>query len=132
MAYIYALNLQVLTNLSVVQRQLWLLHNKADMSRERAYSIARQEFYVIRHEEDVERMVAKEEALSTGAYFGKSILEVGMELEDKAYESWKDWATKEIEAIEQQKQARITGTITESAPVATEDLGEPESPSFVA
>jgi small subunit ribosomal protein S23 len=109
------------------------------MTREKAYDIARQEFYAIRHAEDVERMVAKEEALLTGAYFGKSMLEVGMELEDKAYESWKGWAIKEVEAIEQQKQAgyQKTAAKTEDDSATTlatdEDLvdleaGEPVVP----
>jgi small subunit ribosomal protein S23 len=103
------------------------------MTREEAYNIARQEFYAIRHAEDVERMVAKEEALSTGAYFGKSTLEVGMELEDKAYESWKGWAIKETEAIEQQKQAGHRNMVAkvedESAtvPAIDEDLVDLEA-----
>jgi small subunit ribosomal protein S23 len=121
---------------SVVQRQLWLMHNVTGMTREEAYNIARQEFYAARHEEDVERMVAKEEALSTGAYFGKTRLEVGMELEDKAYESWKKWATKEIEVIEQQKQAGFTGTVTkaddEPASVPDPELSGLESKSILA
>jgi small subunit ribosomal protein S23 len=56
----------------------------------------------------VERRVAKEEALSTGAYFGNSTLEVGMEMEDQAYEEWKAWAMKEIEVLERQKDAVYT------------------------
>jgi small subunit ribosomal protein S23 len=52
--------------------------------------------------------VAKEEALSTGAYFGKSTLEIGMELEDQAYEEWKAWATKEVELNTQRKDAVYT------------------------
>jgi small subunit ribosomal protein S23 len=55
------------------------------MSNARAYDIARKEFYELRHEEAVERRVTREEALWSGAYFGKSALEVGMELEDKTY-----------------------------------------------
>ncbi|KFY01690.1 hypothetical protein O988_02601 [Pseudogymnoascus sp. VKM F-3808] len=94
---------------SVIQRQLWLLKNKPDMTSAKAYDQARKEFYAIRHQEDVERRVAKEEALATGAYFGKSMLEVGMELEDKTYESWKEWAQKEVEVIEQQRSAQYTG-----------------------
>ncbi|KFY27894.1 hypothetical protein V493_03221 [Pseudogymnoascus sp. VKM F-4281 (FW-2241)] len=94
---------------SVIQRQLWLLKNKPGMTSAKAYDQARQEFYAIRHQEDVERRVAKEEALATGAYFGKSMLEIGMELEDKTYESWREWAQKEVEVIEQQRSAQYTG-----------------------
>lgn len=92
------------------------------MTSAKAYDQARQEFYAIRHEEDVERRVAKEEALSTGAYFGKSILEVGMELEDKSYEAWKEWATKEIQIIDQQRSSAYTGLDTvEEATVVDPD-----------
>jgi small subunit ribosomal protein S23 len=79
------------------------------MSNARAYDIARKEFYELRHEEAVERRVTREEALWSGAYFGKSALEVGMELEDKTYESWKAWAIKEVEAIDLQRNAAYTG-----------------------
>lgn len=79
------------------------------MTSSKAYDQARQEFYAIRHQEDVERRVAKEEALATGAYFGKSMLEIGMELEDKTYEGWKEWALKEIEVIAQQRTSQYTG-----------------------
>jgi small subunit ribosomal protein S23 len=78
------------------------------MTSAKAYDQARQEFYALRHEEDVERRVAKEEALATGAYFGKSMLEIGMQLEDQAYESWKKWATTEIGLKEQLKNAAYT------------------------
>ena len=88
------------------------------MKNAQAYDVARKEFYDLRQEEEVERRVAKEEALSVGAYFGKSVLEVGMELEDKTYESWKEWATKEVEAIERQRDAAYTGVGT-----ANEDDG---------
>jgi small subunit ribosomal protein S23 len=84
------------------------------MSKAQAYDVARKEFYALRHEEEVERRIAREEALWTGAYFGKSALEVGMELEDKIYESWKAWATKEAEAIDLQRNAAYTGMGTGS------------------
>jgi small subunit ribosomal protein S23 len=99
-------------HLSVIQRQLWLLQNTPSMTSAKAYDQARQEFYAIRHQEDVERRVAKEEALATGAYFGKSMLEIGMELEDKTYESWKKWAQNEVEVIDQQRSAQYTGIET--------------------
>ncbi|KUJ12096.1 mitochondrial ribosomal protein [Mollisia scopiformis] len=98
---------------SVVQRQLWLLNNVPDMGINQAYDIARKEFYALRHEEEVERRVAREEALWTGAYFNKGVLEIGMELEDKTYESWKTWAKKEVETIDRQRDAAYTGVGTE-------------------
>lgn len=74
-----------------------------------AYDQARKEFYKLRLQQDVERRVAKEEAISTGAYFGKSALDVGMELEDREYERWKEWATNEILLAEQRQTAMYTG-----------------------
>lgn len=90
------------------------------MNKKAAYDKARHEFYRIRHLEDVERRIAKEEALSTGAYFGKSTLEVGMQLENKMFEKWKTWAQKEITLV----QAARAG-MTSAIPADEED--EPTS-----
>jgi small subunit ribosomal protein S23 len=76
---------------SVVQRQLWLIENEGK-TKEQAYDEVRREFYRLRKEEEVERRVAQEEARMVGAYFGKSAMQVGMEIEDKEYERWKKWA----------------------------------------
>lgn len=104
----------------MVQRQLWLIHN-TEKSNNEAYDIARKEFYALRQEEEIERRIAKEEAEYVGAYFHKGALEVGMELEDKSYEDWKIWATKEIEAANLQKQGAYTGIGTESEDAAILD-----------
>jgi len=88
------------------------MHNK-DMDRKTAYDTARKEFYALRHEEEVERRVAHEEALSTGAYFGLNTLEIGMQLEDKSYEKWKAWALKNVEAINLARDSAYTGVGTE-------------------
>lgn len=96
----------------VVQRQLWLMENgvtqyienqatgdmepiKVPVTKEQAYDMVRKEFYAIRQQEDIERRIASEEARYVGAYFGKSRLEVGMELEDKTFEEWRTWAQAE-------------------------------------
>jgi len=113
---------------SVIQRQLWLIEN-AGLDRNHAYDKARKEFYALRHAEEVERRVAREEALWTGATFGKGALEVGMELEDKTYERWKTWAISEVEAIQRQKDSAYTGvgTANEDEPTtATEAEDELE------
>lgn len=94
------------------------------MSKARAYDQARQEFYEERLKEDVERRVAKEEAMATGAYFGKSMLEVGMELEDKEYERWKQWALKEITEAKQRQAAVYTGL---DNPTAIPPIDDPET-----
>ena len=96
---------------SVVQRQLWLRHHVPGITSAQAYDQARKEFYDLRLQEDVERRVAKEEATSTGAYFGKSALDIGMELEDQEYEKWKGWATKEVALAEQRQAAMYTGGV---------------------
>lgn len=92
----------------MVQRQLWLIENH-NIGRKRAYEQARKEFYALRLQEDVERRVAKEEALATGAYFGKSALEIGTELEDQEYERWREWATKQYVAVTQKRLAAYSG-----------------------
>ena len=99
---------------SVIQRQLWLLRNVPHMTRAQAYDQARKEFYALRLKEDVQRRVAQEEAMSTGAYFGKSTIEVGMEIEDKVYETWKKWAEKQIELREQRKASGPLGEMPDT------------------
>ncbi|KAK5997711.1 Small ribosomal subunit protein mS23 [Cladobotryum mycophilum] len=83
-----------LTGECVVQRQLWLMHNK-NLSKRNAYDVARREFYRLRQAEEIEKRVAIEEARYVGAYFGKSRLDIGMQLEDQEFENWKIWAGKE-------------------------------------
>lgn len=80
-----------------------------NLSKPAAYDIARREFYQHRHLEDIRRRVAKEEALHVGAYFGKGPLEVGMELEDKMWENWKAWASKQIEDEEATRAQMMSG-----------------------
>lgn len=93
---------------SVVQRQLWLLNNVPDMKKTTAYDIARREFYQLRLQEDIERRVAVEEAEATGAVFGPSKLEIGMDLENKEFERWKEWATMEVQVQNQRQVASST------------------------
>jgi small subunit ribosomal protein S23 len=114
------------TNLahSVVQRQLWLMENEG-MRRNEAYDKARHEFYALRQEEEIERRIAKEEARYVGAYFGKSRLDIGMELEDREFENWKHWATAEIARVDALRNTEISFS-TEDAAVEDEDtLDEP-------
>ena len=69
--------------------------------------------------------VAREEALSTGAFFGLGPLEIGIKLEDQAYENWREWAGKQIEAARQAQGAAYTGTEVEDAEEAKTE-GEDE------
>lgn len=103
---------KILDGESVVQRQMWLMQNEG-LDEAHAYDKARKEFYFYRHREDVERRVAKEEALAVGAYFGKGPNEIGMELEDQQYENWKAWAMQQIEKLKQQSEAAYAGSAVE-------------------
>lgn len=96
--------------------------NEGGMGKNEAYDKARKEFYALRHEEEVERRVAKEEALWVGATFGKGPMEIGMELEDKTYEGWKEWALAEVQAIERRKDAAYTGIGTKNEDDGSSDL----------
>jgi small subunit ribosomal protein S23 len=78
------------------------------MTKEEAYDSARREFYTLRQQEEIERRIAQEEAKMVGGYFGMSQLRVGMKIEDKQYEHWKAWATKQIALVNAERQAAYT------------------------
>ena len=78
------------------------------MTKSTAYDIARREFYRLRLQEDIERRVAAEEAEATGANFGPSYLDIGMELENQQHEKWKDWARLESQVVAQ-RSASLSG-----------------------
>ncbi|KAK4166223.1 mitochondrial ribosomal protein S25-domain-containing protein [Cladorrhinum sp. PSN259] len=105
---------------SVVQRQLWLMQN-GKMSRRAAYDKARKEFYDLRQSEEIESRIAVEEARMVGAYFGKTDLQVGMEMEDQTYNAWKKWATGEIAAIEGDRNAAYANLVDE--PEEPQEIG---------
>lgn len=93
---------------AVVQRQRWLMQND-DLAEAAAYDKARKEFYRARHAQEVEQRVAREEATFYGGIFGMSAIEVGMQLEDKAYENWREWAAKQIAKAKQLANSTYTG-----------------------
>lgn len=95
------------------------LNNKGEpyMTKTHAYDIARKEYYFHRHLEDVERRVAKEEAMHVGAWFGPGPLEISMQLENKIFNNWKTWALEQVEIENQRSASQYTGT----------DLDEPEA-----
>lgn len=72
--------------------------------------MARKELYRFRHQKEVEARVTREESQAVGAYFGLGPLEVGEQLEDKAYENWKEWAVKETQALRALQGSAYTGT----------------------
>lgn len=113
---------------SVVKRQLHLLNTVPDITEQTAYDIARKEFYKLRHQEDIERRVAKEEAQATGAYFGPNLLDIGMEMENREYERWKVWSEQEA-ALSSQKTVKVgSGESEEGAPDIPEEAAE-EAPT---
>lgn len=89
------------------------------MPKDEAYDIARRELYALRQEEEVERRIAKEEAQFVGAYFGKTRLEVGHELESKEFERWKTWAVSEMARIQAQRPDADTSASAPTAPPGT-------------
>ena len=80
------------------------------ITKSHAYDIARKEFYFHRHIEDVERRIAKEEAMHVGAWFGPGPLEISMQLENKIYNNWKAWAMEQVELENQRGASQYTGS----------------------
>ena len=87
---------------------MWMMYNIPGITKDEAYDTVRREFYALRQQEEVERRIAKEEAQMVGAYFGKSFLQVGMQLEDQQFEKWKKWAGKEISNIQTERSEAYT------------------------
>ena len=97
---------------SVVQRQLYLLHNVPDIKESQAYDMARKEFYAHRLREEIERRVAAEEAEAVGADFGPSINQRSIELENKTYDDWERWSRQTV-TENMQKSAAFAGQMLE-------------------
>lgn len=109
--------------ISVIQRQSYLLRHTS-LTPAAAYDTARKELYRVRHYRETEARVAREEALAVGAYFGPGPLEVGMMLEDKAYEDWKLWAEQQTDAAKQLQSSAYSSAESEEAEPAGELEGE--------
>lgn len=71
--------------------------------------------------------MAKEEALSTGAYFGKTMLGIGNDLEDDQFEVFREWAEKQALATEQARAAIYSGVATTSNVAAPSELMSAEA-----
>ncbi|KAJ8107521.1 hypothetical protein OPT61_g8804 [Boeremia exigua] len=108
---------------------MWLMRHER-LSKAAAYDQARREFYHHRHLAEVRVRVAREEALHVGAYFGKGPVDVGMELEDRAWENWKAWAAQQIEAEQSMRAQMFSGPQNEDAGVS--DLSDAEYDNAVA
>lgn len=103
-----------------------MMYNVEGMTQVKAYDIVRREFYALRQEEDVERRIAKEEAMKVGAYFGMSSIEVGMELENREFENWKKWASRQIQSVQVEKDAAYTnfGATEEAEADSSNEIAE--------
>jgi small subunit ribosomal protein S23 len=110
---------------SVVQRQMWLMKHK-NHSKASAYDLARREFYAQRHLSEIRSRIAREEAQHVGAYFGKGPLAIGMELEDKSWESWKRWAAVQIEDEQATRAQMFSGPQDEGGENVELSAGEEE------
>lgn len=93
------------------------------MSKQRAYDTARKEFYKLRQQEQIERRIAVEEARMYGAYFGKTNLQVGMDLEDAQYERWKKWAAGEIATLESERVSAYANVVDAADNQLDEEAG---------
>lgn len=94
------------------------------LTKEKAYDQARKEHYEDRHMQEVEARVAREEAMATGAYFAKTAIQVGMQLENREFDRWKVWAQEQVTLAEQARVAAYTGLGTASASGELDEPGE--------
>ena len=62
----------------------------------------------------MEARIQYEEALAVNAQFGKSAMEVGMELENRTFELWKGWAQQQVTLVEQARNATSASLGTDS------------------
>ena len=96
------------TGEDVVQRQLHLLRTEPALTIDQAYDKARKEFYDVRRQEDIQRRIGAEEAENAGAYFGPSILQWSMQIENKQYDDWEQWSRKTV-TEQMQRNAAFAG-----------------------
>jgi len=115
---------------SVVQRQLWLLENVPDITIPQSYDIARKEFYTLRRQEETRNRIAAEEARHMGAQFGKSAIQISMQIENKMYNDWERWS-RQMVSEQTQRVAAFAGSTMSTEEQALkesqdgEDNGEP-------
>ena len=109
----------------VVQRQLWLLENIPDITIPQSYDIARKEFYKLRRREEIRNRIAAEEARHMGAQFGKSAIQIGMQLESQMYNDWEEWSRAQSAEMMQRAAAFEGTTVSSSEDAASKAMAGP-------
>lgn len=97
------------------------------MPRAQAYDRARTEFYHLRMKQDIERRIAVEEALAVGAKFGRSYLEISIELESQVLDEWREKAQEFLQLRRTRLAAAYSGGIEEDS-TSRNGVGLPDAP----
>ena len=113
---------------SVVKRQMYLM-NETGLQRKVAYDQARKEFYRLRHREELEERIAKEEATFVGAYFVGNKIDRALPIEDRQFNDWKQWADKESHRRANQEVSR-SGIFGKDEDLVEPDVEEAEEPKM--
>jgi len=78
-------------------------------------------------QEDIEREVAKEEALHFGSYFQPSENERSLKHEDQAYGFWKEWAHMTVQKQRNLSAGKGTHDYSEEEETAADTEAEPNT-----
>jgi small subunit ribosomal protein S23 len=110
---------------SVVQRTLYMMEVEGRNSKD-AYDLARKEFYRLRMKQDIERRIAREEAIAVGANFGLSYMEISLENEGKIIDQWRTEAVADFNLRMNKKASAISDSgeseeadVEEAVPLAS-------------
>lgn len=103
---------------SVIQYQLHLLRTTS-LTKTEIYDLARKQFYQIRLEEDIQRRIATEEALSTGAVFDKHYMDIIFEREGKVLQDWRTKAAQDLAIRKHRRNAAYSSTAAAEDAAAT-------------
>ena len=95
---------------SVIQYQLHLIETYPNLSTSAAYDIARKEFYAVRLEQDIQKRVAAEEALSVGAIFDTPYFDIMFEREGQVLREWRNKASQDLAIRKHRRNAAYSST----------------------
>ncbi|KAF8453480.1 mitochondrial ribosomal protein S25-domain-containing protein [Terfezia claveryi] len=110
---------------SVIQYQLHLLQN-TKLTLTETYDLARKQFYKIRLEEDIQRRIAIEEALSTGAVFDKYYMDIVFEREGQVLQDWRIKAAQDLAIRKHRRNAAYSSTVAAEDAAAAGAAGQAE------